>query len=239
MIRRFLFLRRADGLAPADFHAALAERHRALVAAAPAVCAGVLGWELLHRLAGDYARERHDAEQAEAGWDAVSVVSCRDAQALDAHEALFAGALAQHDISGLLAPDRIGVRTAAPTPIVIHPGGKEGAGLRLTAIVRRNRALSPADFHRHWREHHGGLYRQVPALADPVRAYEQNHGLDRPEDTHDGVTEQWFDSLEAWVDSIAVPEQAALVEPDVAYFLEAGATAYLLSGEATRLCGAS
>lgn len=237
MIRRFQFLRRAAGMTPEAFHAVLAERHQTLIAHRPELLGGVLGWELLHRLPEDYARERHQAELVDAPWDAVSVVDLERLELLAGFERLLTEGETTGDIRGLLASERIGVITDAPTVIVSRPGGKQDAGLRLSAIVRRNRALSPAEFHRHWREHHGGLYRNVPALADPVFAYEQNHGLDRPEDTHDGVTEQWFASLAAWVDSIGVTEQATLVEPDVAYFLEAGATAYLLSGSATRLAG--
>lgn len=226
-------------MAPEAFHAALAERHLALLAHRPELLRGVLGWELLHRLPEDYARERHQAELVEAPWDALGVVDLGGLDVLAEFERLLAEGENAEGIHALLAPERIGVITDAPTVIVSRPGGKQAAGLRLSAIVRRNRALAPAEFHRHWREHHGGLYRNVPALADPVFAYEQNHGLDRRDDTHDGVTEQWFASLAAWVDSIGVPEQAALVEPDVACFLDAGATAYLLSGSATRLAGAA
>ncbi len=237
MIRRFQFLRRAAGMAPEAFHATLAERHRSLIAHRPDLLGGVLGWELLHRLPEDYARERHQAELVDAPWDALSVVDLEGLEVLAGFERRLAEGEIAEGIGALLAPGRIGVVTAAPTIIVSRPGGTQAAGLRLSAIVRRNRALAPAEFHRHWREHHGGLYRNVPALADPVFAYEQNHGLDRPEDTHDGVTEQWFASLATWIDSIGVPEQSAMVEPDVAYFLDAGATAYLLSGHATRLVG--
>ena len=235
MIRRFVFLRRAAGIAPGTFHEALADAYRGLIAAMPELRAGVIGWELLHRLAEDYARERHAAELVETPWDALSVVDLESLERVPGFERALARGEATQGMAALLDPARIGVTTAAPTPIVSRPGGKEAAGLRLSAIVRRNRALAPAEFHRHWREHHGGLYRSVPALAAPVLAYEQNHGLDLRDDTHDGVTEQWFASLTAWVDSIGVPEQAGLVEPDVAYFLEAGATAYLLSGKPTRL----
>jgi hypothetical protein len=49
------------------------------------------------------------------------------------------------------------------------------------------------------------------------------------------VTEQWFDSLGAWIDSICVPEQAGMVEPDVAYFLEPASISYVLSGKPTVL----
>lgn len=237
MIRRFQFLRRAAGVAPEAFHAALAERHKALLAHSPDILRGVRGWELLHRLPEDYARERHQAELVEAPWDALSVVDLEGLELLAAFERLLAEGEHAAGIRALLAAEQIGVITEAPTVIVSRLGGKQAAGLRLSAIVRRNRALAPSEFHRHWREHHGGLYQSVPALTDPVLAYEQNHGLDRPGDTHDGVTEQWFASLAAWVDSIGVPEQATLVEPDVAYFLDAGATAYLLTGSATRLAG--
>lgn len=230
MIRRFSFVRRANGLTPEAFHPAWVRRHTQMLEADPALGGHLLHWELLHRLEEDYARNREATELENLQWDGVSVQSFASVAALAAFDA----ALPSGWSEGLLADGSARVITAAPTVIVERPGGKE-AGLRLSAIVRHNAALDLPTFHAHWREHHGNLYRTVPALSEPVRHYDQNHGLDMPGAEHDGVTEQWFDSLDAWIASICVPEQAGMVEPDVAYFLEPSSISYVLSGEPTVL----
>ena len=230
MIKRFSFVRRAAGLSPEAFHPAWIARHTQVLAADPALRRQLLHWELLHRLDEDYARSREATELENLQWDGVSVQSFADEAALAAFDA----ALPTGWSEGLLAQSSACVVTAAPTVIVERAGGKE-AGLRLSAIVRHNAALDLQTFHTHWREHHGNLYRNVPALSEPVRHYDQNHGLDLPGADYDGVTEQWFESLGAWIDSICVPEQAGMVEPDVAYFLEPASISYVLSGRPTVL----
>jgi uncharacterized protein (TIGR02118 family) len=236
MIKRFEFVRRAAGVQPADFHAAWRARHAELLAARPQLGALLLRWELHHRLDEDYRRERHAAEHEAMQWDGVSVQQLADLDALAAlDEALAGSAVVAGAGDDLLDPARIGVVTAAPTVIVDRPGAREHAGLRLSAIVRHNAALDLPSFHRHWREHHGALYQNVPALHEPVLAYDQNHGLDLPGAAYDGVTEQWFESLGHWIASIGVPEQTALVEPDVASFLEPASICYILSGIPTRV----
>lgn len=231
MIRRFSFVRRAAGLSPEAFHPAWAARHRHLLAADERPGRHLLHWELLHRLEEDYARSREATELEGLQWDGVSVQSFADEAAIEA----FDTALPAGWSAGLLSEAQASVLTAAPTVIVERPGGKECAGLRLSAIVRHNAALSLPAFHAHWREHHGNLYRNVPALSEPVLHYDQNHGLDLPGADYDGVTEQWFESLDAWIASICVPEQAGMVEPDVAYFLEPASISYVLSGKPTVL----
>ncbi len=238
MIRRFTFVRRAAGQSPESFHAAWRDRHLSLLDDNPALRSGVLHWELLHRMDEDYARSREATELEGLQWDGVSVQSVKDEAALAALDAALAGsALAPGKDGDLLAATRSSVLTAAPTVIVERPGGKEQAGMRLSAILRHNAALDLPAFHQHWRENHGGLYRNVPALSEPVLHYDQNHGLDLPGAGFDGVTEQWFASLDAWVDSICVPEQSGMIEPDVAYFLEPGSISYVLSGKPTVLIG--
>jgi hypothetical protein len=231
MIKRFTFVRRAMGITPDGFHEAWRSRHADLLAAHPALRGQLLRWELLHRLDEDYARSREATELEGLQWDAVSVQEFPDEAALHTFDA----ALSAGWDAGLLAESHASVITAAPTVIVERAGGKARAGLRLTAILRHNAALELPVFHAHWREHHGDLYRSVPALNEPVFHYDQNHGIDLPGAEFDGVTEQWFGSLAAWIDSICVPEQSGLIDPDVAYFLEPASISYLLSGQPTVL----
>ena len=231
MIKRFRFVRRASRLSPEEFHAAWRAGHEKLLAEHASLRAQFLQWELLHRLDEDYARSRETTELDGPQWDGVSVQVFESLASLQAFDA----SVPDDRDAGLLADVNATVITDAPAVIVERPGGKQRAGLRLSAILRHNPALDLPTFHAHWREHHGDLYRTVPALNEPVLHYDQNHGLDIAGAHYDGVTEQWFDSLAAWIDSICVPEQAGMVEPDVAYFLEPGSISYVLSGKPTVL----
>ena len=49
-------------------------------------------------------------------------------------------------------------------------------------------------------------------------------GLER---CYDGVTEQWFESIERF-QSLSEPEQKTLVEPDVAYMLDPAGTHFIM-----------
>jgi len=129
--------------------------------------------------------------------------------------------------------DSISVLTNEATRIVDKEGGRERAGLKLMCILRRNPALERPKFFQHWREHHGGLFKNVPELYEPLLAYDQNHGLVLEGAEFDGVTEQWFESLPAWVESMDVPATRDLIEPDVAYLLDPKSIQFILAGRPT------
>ena len=82
--------------------------------------------------------------------------------------------------------------------------------VRLTCLLRRKDGLSPAEFHAHWSEVHGPLIARSQSGRFVVR-YEQHprplgdySGEDDP--GFDGVTVQWFESMEAY--------RAHMGEPD-------------------------
>jgi uncharacterized protein (TIGR02118 family) len=74
--------------------------------------------------------------------------------------------------------------------------------VRLTCLLRRKEGLSPAEFHAHWREVHGPLIAasrsgsHVVRYEQHPRALEDYAGDDDP--GFDGVTVQWFESLDAY-----------------------------------------
>ena len=82
--------------------------------------------------------------------------------------------------------------------------------VRLTCLLRRKEGLTPAEFHAHWREVHGPLIAASRSGSHVVR-YEQHP---RPLEDYDGdgdpgfdgVTVQWFDSMDAY--------RAHMSEPD-------------------------
>lgn len=103
----------------------------------------------------------------------------------------------------------LGIRTdrvdasSPPAPREIH------AVIKLTFAVRRRADISPGEFHRYWRDHHGPLVRSLePALG--IRRYVQTHRLETPLnqvlrasrgalEPFDGVAELWWDDLDALV----------------------------------------
>lgn len=231
MIKLFEFVRRKSDMAPADFHAAWRAAQAEFLAGSAAARKWVVRCELNHRLVEDYAREREAAEVAGPQWDGVAVTwfeeldDCRELQRSTEFIDFSAAARERY-----LRPETASVLTHEATPIVDRAGGRERAELKLLCILRRNAALERAAFFRHWREHHGGLFQNVPALNEPVLAYQQNHGLDVEGATYDGVTEQWFASLPEWIDSINVPEDEQLVRPDVQYMLDPASIQFILAG---------
>jgi uncharacterized protein (TIGR02118 family) len=80
--------------------------------------------------------------------------------------------------------------------------------VKLVFCCRRRPELSRAEFQKYWLESHGPLVRRLRAALPQMRRYVQSHTLDTPAndairagrasgEAFDGITEVWFDSLEA------------------------------------------
>ena len=159
---------------------------------------------------------------------------------LEAYEALRSGpgAAELRDLDRRFWPGpTASVLTGPPDLIVGPPGGVPGSDASLICILRRTPEMDLAEFHDHWLRHHGGLFQTIPELTGPLRGYEQNHGLDVEGAQYDGVTQQWFDSLDAFFASVEVPAFADLVAPDTAYFLDASRIHFIMAGPPLRILG--
>ena len=235
-IKVFEFVRRAPGLSIDAFQRRWREELAAEIAASPVARRHLRRYELNHRLAADYARDRHALEVADAGFDGVDVRWFENLAEIEAFEcdAVLADRIARHR-ANLFAPGSLRVITADPDVIVDKPG-REAAKAKLLCILRRNRALAAAPFHVHWKSHHGGLFQRIPELNDPMIAYDQNHGLaiDAP---FDGVTEQWFADLAAFVESLHAEANVTDVAPDVAYMLDPSSIHFIMAGRPTVVVG--
>ena len=232
------FIRRLPGMSPDEFHGYWRDVHAPRFAQSADLAPYLRRYELNHRLESDYARERHPAEVAGVQWDGVAV------QWFDSLDAFreFEAHPARKEISAIdqprfRAPEAAAVITHDASVIVDKPGGRERAGLKLLCILRRNKALELPEFHEHWLRNHGGLFQNVASLNEPLLAYDQNHGLDLPGAEFDGLTEQWFTSMDEWVASLDAPEHTTLVEPDVAYLLDPPSIQFILSGPPTVVIG--
>jgi EthD domain-containing protein len=234
MIKLFEFVGRKPGMTSEDFHAYWRAQHAAFFTGTPAVRQLIHRYELNHRLPEDYVRTRHETEFSGPEWDGVAVTwfnSLEDYQALQRVPEFIE--FSARERASFRAVSNVSVLTRIGTEIVDRPGGRARAELKLLCILRRNAALDRATFFPHWQKHHGGLFQDIPELSDPVLGYDQNHGLDIEGATYDGVTEQWFESLPAWIDSLSAPANYDRVAPDVAYMLDANSIQFILAGKPT------
>jgi uncharacterized protein (TIGR02118 family) len=101
--------------------------------------------------------------------------------------------------------------------------------IKLICFVRRKPGMSPEDFHRYWRDEHGPLIARTKSGSHVLR-YEQNHRIGSDDDGFDGVTEQWFASVEEFSASIAEPDYAE-IDADIKRFLDTDRLVWILTEE--------
>lgn len=228
-IKLFAFSRRRQGVTVEEFQQYWEGVHARQIADDPSLRRHVRRYELNHRLAEDYDRDRFRPEGAGAGWDGVAVLwfdSAADFEAMQAEPTFKAHA---GDGAEFRDEAQLVVLTHDPEVIVTRPH-RADAGAKLICILRRNAAFDLATFHDHWQHHHGGLFQQIPELNEPLLGYDQNHGIELPGAPFDGVTEQWFHSYASFVASLEVPAIEREVNPDVAYFLDPSSTEFIMAG---------
>src|SRR4051812_23266588 len=107
--------------------------------------------------------------------------------------------------------------------------------IKLIVAVRRNPAMSPAEFHRYWRTDHSGKVRALDATRRYVRRYVQAHTLDAEyaagEPAFDGTAELWFDSVADKDAFYSDPEYLATVRPDEVVFADLATTRFFVTEE--------
>lgn len=109
--------------------------------------------------------------------------------------------------------------------------------IRLTALLRRNPALTADEFHAHWRDVHAAKILSVPGIDRWLVRYEQHPRLAAGpghwsgSEGFDGVTVQWYRSLADFEAMIADPEYRRIVGPDEEHLLDLANSVYLLTDE--------
>jgi hypothetical protein len=108
--------------------------------------------------------------------------------------------------------------------------------IRLTALLRRNPALSPAQFQAHWSGTHAGLMRNLPGIEDRVIRYEQHSRLAAPgkwtgSEGVDGMAVQWFRGIDDLLAMVADPDYQRTVVPDEHHLLDLQASKFLVTQE--------
>jgi len=230
-VRVFAFGRAAPGQTEDDFHAAWRAVHEGLLGD-PACRPSIRSIELFRRLPDDPAA-RPPAAASDGpmgnGYDGVAVLTVDD---LDAFDAVRRAAAPAAPAAPAVSPGGDGgglwygdgdvawVVTRAPDLIVGPPGGDPSASIVFFCILRRHDGWTLDAFHDHWLHQHADILRTNPALRDPLRGYEQHHGIGGPDARFDGVTQQWFETLAERDAGLASPAHREHEAPDVATFLD-------------------
>lgn len=108
--------------------------------------------------------------------------------------------------------------------------------IRLTALLRRNPALSAAEFQAHWSGTHAGLMRALPDVEHRVTRYEQHPRLVAPgqwtgSEGYDGMAVQWFRGVDDLLAMVADTEYQRTVAPDEKYLLDLAGSTFLVTDE--------
>lgn len=109
--------------------------------------------------------------------------------------------------------------------------------IKLISTFRRKEGLTPEEFHAHWREVHAPIIARTKS-GQHARRYEQNH---RPLASYagntgkgfqewDGVTIQWYDSIEDFHASVMEADYAEIAA-DLATFIDAESLVWILTDE--------
>jgi len=109
--------------------------------------------------------------------------------------------------------------------------------VKLICFVRRKPGMEAEEFHRYWREVHGPLVASTKSGGHALR-YEQNHRVREHWDQqgYDGVTEQWFRSVDDFFASLQ-EDDYHLIEEDIATFIDVDSLEWMIAEEPEVIVG--
>jgi len=110
-------------------------------------------------------------------------------------------------------------------------GGETGVGLRLFAFVKRREGMSREEFLDYWRNQHGPLIRDTPALADRTISYVQHAAADQDGSGWDGVAVQEFADWDEFLAMLQGPAGDAM-RADEANFLDSSSIKVVFADDA-------
>ena len=115
--------------------------------------------------------------------------------------------------------------------------------IRLTALLRRNPDLSAEEFQAHWRDVHAARILSVPRIREWLVRYEQHDrvpeapGAWTGSEGFDGMTLQWYESLDDFTAMISDPDYQRIVGPDERHLIDLANSVYLLTEEPRTILG--
>jgi uncharacterized protein (TIGR02118 family) len=103
--------------------------------------------------------------------------------------------------------------------------------IKLICFIRRKPGMSADEFHAYWRDVHGPLIARTQNGSHVLR-YEQNHVVRGGKDTdgYDGVTVQWYESVDAFYASLREPDYAEIAA-DIEKFIDTDRLEFVLTEE--------
>ncbi len=238
VIKLICFVKRNPALTVDEFHDRWREHHSRLVCETPGVGDRIARYEQNHRLARDY--ERLDSSD----FDGVAV------QWFDSIDD-FTAMVADPGYQARVAPDEgelldrdglIWLLTESEEVFIAGPEQRAGPMAKLVCLVKRNAKLGVDQFHRQWRDVHGPLNRDTPAIARHFIRYEQNHRLpgdyERGGPDFDGAAIEWFASPREFWAMVAEPDWAAVIAPHEREFLDVPGLVWILTDMEEVMIGA-
>ena len=108
--------------------------------------------------------------------------------------------------------------------------------IKFIILLKRKPSLSHEAFVAHHRDVHAALFLSVPVVRETVRRYVQQHALPvslpgMPPAKYDGVTELWFDDVDALARCFSDAEYLRRIRPDEESFLDLHGCDFIVSEE--------
>ena len=108
--------------------------------------------------------------------------------------------------------------------------------IKFTILLKKRPDLTEDEFVAHHRNVHAQLFMSIPVVKQTVRRYVQQHTIPAdlpglPPPKYDGITELWFDDVEAIARCFSDNEYLEKVRPDEESFLDLQACDFIVSTE--------
>ena len=108
--------------------------------------------------------------------------------------------------------------------------------VKFTILLKRKPSLTQQQFVDYHRNVHAALFMSVPVVKETVRRYIQQHALPvdlpgMPPVKYDGITELWFDDVEAIGRLFSDAEYLRIIRPDEAAFIDLEGCDFVVSEE--------
>ena len=108
--------------------------------------------------------------------------------------------------------------------------------LKFTILLKRKPSLTQMQFVDHHRNVHAALFMSAPVVKQTARRYVQQHALPvelpgMPPVKYDGITELWFDDVEAIDRLFSDAEYLRVIRPDEASFIDLERCDFIVSEE--------
>lgn len=108
--------------------------------------------------------------------------------------------------------------------------------IKFSIFLRKRVDMSQDDFVAYHKNQHAPLFTALPEVQQYVRKYVQCHALPValpgfPPTYYDGITELWFDDVEAIGKLFTAPQYLALIRPDEEKFIAMNECSFLITTE--------